>query len=76
MKNVSTSDVLKIISAYENLRFCGELKHMKELYGNHIGGYLEEKHRKHIDFNSFLNILDHHHELHYSKMILERAKKL
>tara|TARA_R100000458_G_C8274337_1_gene249278 strand:+ start:3093 stop:3404 length:312 start_codon:yes stop_codon:yes gene_type:complete len=71
-----------IIEAYEHIRNNGTTEDIKETY-NIIEGrdlinhpYVIEKHRKHINFNSFMTNLDYSNKRSYTKLIYLRMVKL
>ena len=75
---MNIKEVAAIIEAYEDMRMGGEVKHMEQVYGlsgNHKS-YLEERHRRHIDFRPFNGYLDGIRRKRYASMILEHAEWL
>jgi len=76
MKNVKPTieQTVEIITAYENVRLGAVMEDMVNLYGNQIGGYLEEKHNRHLDFVPFVSGLDHHHEKSYAQIVLDHME--
>lgn len=74
-----------IIESYEHIRNNGTPEDIKEIYniispvwltdyGYHP--YVMEKHRKHIDFNSFMTNLDNSNKRSYTKAVYLRMVKL
>jgi hypothetical protein len=76
MTNVKPTieQTVAIITAYENVRLGAVMEDMVNLYGNQIGGYLEEKHNRHLDFVPFVSGLDHHHEKSYAQIVLDHME--
>ena len=71
-----------IIESYEHIRNNGTPEDIKEIY-NIIEGrdlinhpYVMEKHRKHIDFNSFMTNLDNSNKRSYTKAVYLRMVNL